>query len=126
MKSIFVLIRFGFVGLSGMVIDFLITWICKEKMSLNKYLSNSLGFSFAVVNNFFLNYYWTFQKNDNNINIDFIRFIVIAVIGLGFNNLFLFFFHSKFRITFYIAKAFAIICVFAWNFFTNYYFNFHT
>jgi hypothetical protein len=30
------------------------------------------------------------------------------------------------QIRFYIAKALAIICVFAWNFTTNYFFNFHS
>ena len=126
MKTVLKIIKFGLVGLSGMVIDFLVTWVCKEKLSINKYLSNSLGFSLAVINNFFLNYYWTFQKNDNNINIDFEKFIFFAIVGLGLSNLFLFIFHNKFHISFYIAKALAIICVFTWNFTTNYFFNFHS
>jgi putative flippase GtrA len=71
MMTVLKIIKFGIVGLSGMVIDFLITWLCKEKLAINKYISNSLGFSIAVVNNFYLNYYWTFQKNDSNINTDY-------------------------------------------------------
>lgn len=126
MNALLKLIKFGIVGLSGMAIDFLATWVCKEKLSINKYLANSIGFSLAVVNNFFLNYYWTFQKHDNNINIDFEKFILFAVIGLGLNNLFLYLFHGKFKLHFYVAKALAIICVFSWNFTTNYFFNFHS
>ena len=67
-QTILKIFKFGIVGLSGMAIDFFITWLCKEKLSLNKYIANSLGFSVAVVNNFFLNYYWTFQKNNSNID----------------------------------------------------------
>ena len=126
MKTIVKIFKFGVVGLSGMIIDFLVTWVCKEKLYINKYLSNSLGFSLAVLNNFFLNYYWTFQRNDNNMNIDFIKFLGFALIGLCLSNIFLFMFHSKFHISFYIAKGFAIICVFIWNFTTNYFFNFHS
>ncbi len=126
MTTVFKIIKFGIVGLSGMVLDFLITWVCKEKFLMNKYIANSLGFSVAVVSNFFLNYYWTFQKNDNNINIDFIKFILFALIGLGLNNFFLFFFHNKGKIPFYAAKALAIACVFVWNFTSNYFFNFHS
>lgn len=126
MDALLKLTKFGIVGLSGMMIDFLTTWLCKERLLMNKYVANSLGFSLAVVNNFFLNYKWTFEAKDNNISIDFIKFILFAIIGLGLNNLFLFFFHSKLKIRFYIAKALAIICVFAWNFTTNYFFNFHS
>ncbi len=43
------IVRFGIVGLSGMCIGFLITWICKEKIKLKKYIANTAGFSFAVI-----------------------------------------------------------------------------
>ena len=64
--------KFGLVGFSGLVIDFAITWICKEKLLFNKYLSNSLGFLFGVVNNYFLNKYFTFQNNDNHVATQFL------------------------------------------------------
>lgn len=126
MATLLKIIKFGIVGLSGMLIDFLATWLCKERLLLNKYIANTIGFLLAVVNNFFLNYKWTFRQNNSAISIDFIKFILFAMIGLGLNTLFLFFFHSKLHIRFYIAKAFAILCVFAWNFTTNYFFNFHS
>ncbi|MDQ6757544.1 MAG: GtrA family protein [Bacteroidota bacterium] len=119
------MMKFGIVGLSGMAIDFLTTWICKEKFLINKYLANSIGFSLAVINNFFWNSKWTFGTSYQT-GTNFIKFILFALIGLLLNNLLLFLFHSKFRIRFYIAKGFAIVCVFAWNFLTNYFFNFHS
>lgn len=126
MDTLLKIIKFGIVGLAGMAIDFFTTWLCKEKLRKNKYLTNSIGFSLAVVNNFFLNNEWTFQKNIGNINIDFIKFILFALVGLALNNLFLYLFHNKLQIRFYVAKAFAILCVFTWNFTTNYFFNFHS
>ena len=39
------MIKFGLVGLMGMVIDFGITWLCKEKLKWNKYVANSCGFT---------------------------------------------------------------------------------
>ena len=45
----FKLLRFGVVGLSGMVIDFSITWLVKERLRWNKYLANTFGFSLAVI-----------------------------------------------------------------------------
>ena len=49
--------KFGIAGLTGIAIDFSLTWICKERLKINKYISNSLGLSFAVVSNFILNRY---------------------------------------------------------------------
>ena len=37
-------IKFLIVGVSGLIIDFGLTYLCKEKIKLNKYLSNSIGF----------------------------------------------------------------------------------
>jgi len=115
--------KFGVVGLSGLIIDFSITWLCKEKLKWNKYLSNSLGFSLAVVNNYTWNRLWTFQSEKAWMP-ELLLFVVYALIGLLLNNLLLMLFHERFGIRFYFAKSFAIICVFAWNFLANFYFNF--
>ena len=41
MDFVFKFIKFGIVGGTGIIVDFSITWICKEKLQLNKYISNS-------------------------------------------------------------------------------------
>ena len=41
-------LKFGVVGFSGVFVDFGITWLCKEKIRLNKYLSNAIGFICAA------------------------------------------------------------------------------
>jgi len=117
-------LKFGAVGLLGMCVDFFITWLCKEKFRFNKYIANSIGFSVAVVNNFYWNLRWTFQAAGNNTASYFIRFVLFSLIGLGLNNLFIFLFNDKLGINFYISKAMAIVCVFIWNFSANNYFNF--
>ena len=35
------IIRFGITGASGMIIDFGITWLCREKFKWNKYVANT-------------------------------------------------------------------------------------
>ena len=116
--------KFGVVGFIGMLIDFLVTWLCKEKFKINKYIANSLGFTCAVINNFYLNLKWTFQSTGNT-NVYFIKFILISVVGLGLNNMFVYLFSDRLSINFYVSKALAVLCVFAWNFTANNYFNFH-
>jgi len=119
------LIKFGLVGSLGMGIDFLITWFCKEKLLLNKYLANAAGFTVAVFNNFLLNYLWTFGST-GNIPTELGIFFLIAVIGLVLNSSILYLFNDRIHFNFYVSKAIAIVCVFFWNFALNYLFNFHS
>lgn len=111
--------KFGLVGFSGLIIDFSITWFCKEKMLLNKYLSNSLGFLFGVVNNYFLNKYFTFQNNDSHLATQFLSFLIISIIGFLLNTSFLYLLQKNNKINFYVCKAIVTIIVFVWNFTAN-------
>lgn len=117
--------KFGLVGISGMAVDFSVTYAFKEKIGLNRYLSNSFGFSLAVLTNFFLNFCWTFDAANTNMASSFALFVGISVVGLLLNNLLIYVFTGS-GINFYLAKCIAIAIVFLWNFSANYLFNFHT
>jgi putative flippase GtrA len=118
-------LKFGLVGLSGMVIDFSVTWFCKEKVRVNKYIANSLGFCAAVVNNFLLNRYWTFKDNMHPIGEQFVKFALVAVSGLLINNLLLFLLLKYSKKNFYILKFVVTGLVFFWNYFVNFLFTFN-
>lgn len=117
-------IRFGIVGASGMVVDFGVTWLCKEKLRWNKYVSNSLGFILAATNNYLWNRVWTFQSQSEAVAREYISFVVIALIGLGLNNLIIYLLHERWHLNFYLSKLIAIACVTLWNFSMNYVFTF--
>jgi len=111
--------KFGLVGCSGIVVDFSITWLCKEKLHWNKYISSSIGFCCAVINNYILNRYFTFQNTDTDIASQFAKFLIISVIGLLLSNFYLFIIQKKTHINFYLSKAIVIGLVFFWNFGAN-------
>jgi putative flippase GtrA len=117
-------IKFGLVGFSGLIVDFGITWIFKEKLKINKYLANSIGFLFGVTNNYFLNRYFTFQNHNPNIGNQFINFLVIAIIGFAINTGFLYLLQKKTRINFYVCKFLVTLIVFFWNFGANSFYTF--
>jgi putative flippase GtrA len=121
---IFKLFKFGAVGLTGMVIDFGVTWLCKEKLRWNKFMANSIGFTLAVINNYLLNRIWTFESSNAQWQAEFGKFLLVSLAGLGLNNLLVYILHSRFKAGFYISKGAATVCVVAWNFFTNYFFTF--
>ena len=112
-------IRFGIVGASGMVVDFGVTWLCKEKLRWNKYISNSLGFIFAATNNYIWNRLWTFQSTSDAVAREYTLFFIIALIGLGLNNGIIYLLHERLHLNFYLSKLIAIGCVTIWNFVMN-------
>ena len=117
-------LKFCIVGFSGMVVDFGFTWLCKEKFKWNKYVSNSIGFVLAATNNYIWNRWWTFQSDNANIPIEYGKFLLISVIGLGLNNLVVYLLHEKLKLNFYFAKLIAVGVVTVWNFVMNYRFTF--
>lgn len=120
----FKLVKFCVVGFTGMVVDFSITWLLKEKGSVNKYIANSCGFLLAATNNYFWNRYWTFHSTTPDVVPQFLSFLFISVIGLGLNNLFIYCFNDRLKWNFYLSKVMAIVLVTVWNFFMNLAFTF--
>ena len=117
--------KFGAVGISGMVIDFSVTWWCKEKIKLNKYFSNSAGFCCAVTTNFLLNRYWTFGYASHPFAAQFAAFTLVSLTGLLINNLLLYLFSKYIKTNFYLIKLVVTGLVFFWNYFINFLFTFN-
>jgi putative flippase GtrA len=118
-------IKFGLVGLSGVVIDFSVTWICKEQFRCNKFLSNAAGFCCAVISNFLLNRCWTFHGNTLPVTGQFTKFLLVSVSGLLINNLILYGLMKYLKRNFYFLKLVVIGLVFFWNYFANFLFTFN-
>jgi putative flippase GtrA len=118
-------IKYGIVGFSGMLVDFGITYICKEWLKINKYIANSLGFTVAATSNYILNRVWTFGSTSSHIAREYSFFFGIAIIGLLLNNFIIFILNEKFKLNFYFAKLLAIGVVTVWNFLANYFITFN-
>ena len=119
---IFKFLKFGITGFFGMVIDFSITILLKEKLKVHRYISSSAGFTVAASSNYLVNRLWTFSSTNPKIFTEYGKFMIISIIGLAINNLFLYLFEK--RVRFYFAKLFAIGVTLVWNFLANYYITF--
>jgi putative flippase GtrA len=111
--------KFGVVGFTGLIIDYGITYLLKEKVKIYKYLANAAGFSVAATTNYCLNRVWTFHSKDPNLAIEYGQFILVSVVGLGINSLILWLMVSKFKFNFYFSKLIAIGITTIWNFTAN-------
>jgi len=126
-KSFFIkFLKFGIVGFTGVFVDFGITYLAKEKLHIQKYVANAIGFTTAASTNYYLNRIWTFESTNPRIGLEYAEFFIISLIGLAINTLILWLLVSKFRMNFYIAKIFAIAVVTVWNFFANLLITFNT
>ena len=119
---IFKFLKFVIVGFSGLIVDFSITILLKEKLKVQRYISSSAGFILAATSNYMFNRIWTFQSNNPRIFEEYGTFLIISLIGLFINNLFLYLFEKKLR--FYFAKFLAVMVTSVWNFSANYWLNF--
>jgi len=120
----FKFIRFCLVGLTGLAIDYGLTFLGKEKIKFNKYLANGIGFLCAATSNFFFNKFWTFEDKSPDELLQYSKYLSFALIGLGINTLIIYLLINKRGMNFYWAKLIAIGIVVLWNFITNYNFTF--
>ncbi len=123
-ELLFKFIKFGVVGASGVVVDFGFTYLCKEKLKIQKFVSNAIGFTIAATSNYVLNRIWTFESENPEVAQEFTNFFVVSAIGLGINSLVLWMLSSKFQLNFYFSKLIAIIVTMFWNFMANYLYTF--
>ncbi len=117
-------LKFAVVGFSGFVVDFSLTYICKELLKIQKYVSNVIGFCVAATTNYFLNRWWTFQSGEENVPVEYLKFFGVSLVGLVINTSVLVLLHKKFGWNFYFSKICAIAVTMVWNFFGNYLFTF--
>jgi putative flippase GtrA len=120
---IYKFIKFIVVGFSGLIVDFSITFLLKEKFKIHRYIANSAGFISAASSNYLFNRLWTFESKNPEVFTEYGTFILISLIGLVINNFFLYVFEKK--LNFYFAKFLAIMVTSIWNFTANYYLNFN-
>ena len=112
-------LKFGVVGFSGVFVDFGVTYLFKEIIKINKYVSNAIGFICAATSNYILNRIWTFQSENADVATEYGKFMLVSVIGLGINSLTLYILTDKLKWSFYLSKIFAIGMATLWNFFAN-------
>lgn len=118
------LFKFGVVGSIGLLIDFSITWLCKEKFGWNKYVSSSIGFVFAVLNNYLLNRQFTFQSHDAQISLQLSKFFIVSISALLLSNGALAILQELTKLKFYLCKLLVVTLLFGFNFWVNSIFTF--
>jgi dolichol-phosphate mannosyltransferase len=120
-------IRFGLVGLTGVVVDMSMLYLLSDPTTLGLplILSKLIAGEIAVCNNFLWNDAWTFadvsmQQQEWYRRLKrFLKFNAICLVGLGFNVSILNFIFNFIWPDRYIANLLAILVTTFWNFWFN-------
>ena len=85
--------RYLFVGGAAFIVDFLSLFILTDFFGVYYLISAAIAFLIGLIANYFLSISWVFNKRKlKNRHIEFGMFAIIGIIGLGFNEIFIWFF----------------------------------
>lgn len=118
-------LRFGLVGLSGVIVDMGTLYLLFDVLGLGLTRSAILAAELAIINNFYWNDIWTFsdlaeQQRRWRLTIKrFLKFNIVCVMGLILKILLLNLFFNGFAMNAYVANLIAIALVTFWNFWIN-------
>ena len=112
--------KFGIVGGTAFVIDFVFLYIFREFCHFPVLISNTLSFCISVIYNYIASVKWVFDVNkEKNAKMQFVVFIILSVIGLLINDLIMWVSVDFLSIYYLLAKIIATIIVMIFNFVTR-------
>ncbi|WP_033126824.1 MULTISPECIES: GtrA family protein [Eubacteriales] len=120
MKKLFEqIIKFGLVGFLCFFIDYGIMVFLTEIVNINYLISSGISFTVSVIVNYILSLTFVFDTKEGNKIKEFVIFIILSVIGLGINQVLMWFCVDVLGIFYMISKIGATAVVMVYNFITR-------
>ncbi len=114
------LFRYTFVGGFAFVVDFGSLYALTEFAGLHYLVSAAVAFLLGLCVNYLLSVRWVFNSRTmSNRWLEFGLFALVGVVGLGLNELIIWFFTEKVGLHYMGSKAVSAIIVYLWNFFAR-------
>ncbi len=109
--------RYTFVGGGAFIVDFGSLFVLTEFFNIHYLISAAIAFLLGLTINYILSIVWVFSKRIlRNKSLEFGIFAFIGIMGLGFNELFIWFFTEQAHFHYLVSKIISTIFVFLWNF----------
>ena len=119
-KTKFQMFRYIFVGGAAFIVDFLSLFILTEFFGVYYLISAAIAFILGLIVNYLLSISWVFNKRTlKNRHFEFAVFAVIGTVGLGLNEVFIWFFTQDLQIYYLLSKILAAVIILFWNFFAR-------
>ncbi len=112
--------RYIFVGGVAFLVDFTSLYVLTDYFGIFYLISAAIAFILGLIINYILSINWVFNRRTlDNKTIEFSVFAFIGIIGLGLNELFIWFFTAELSFFYLISKILAAIIILFWNFFAR-------
>ena len=113
------ILKFGLVGGTAFVIDYVLLYFCTEFLHIHYLISSIISFTVSVIFNYILSIKWIFDVKKKQDVKDFVIFIILSVIGLGINSLIMYVMVEKFGAYYMLSKIVSTAVVMVYNFITR-------
>jgi dolichyl-phosphate beta-glucosyltransferase len=114
-----VFIKYAAVGATGTALDVGSLYVFVDLLHIPVLVAAALSFILAVVNNFILNKIWTFRNDSRNFRKQFIKFLIVSVVGLVLTEICMAVFVYLLDIWYIVSKLITSAIVLTWNFLAN-------
>lgn len=112
--------RYIFVGGVAFLVDFGSLYVLTDYVGIFYLISAAIAFILGLVINYLLSVNWVFNRRTlDNKTAEFSIFAIIGIVGLGLNELFIWFFTAELALFYLISKILAAIIILFWNFFAR-------
>ncbi|WP_289460751.1 GtrA family protein [Lactobacillus intestinalis] len=119
-KLIEQILRFGIVGILAFIIDYGLMVFCTEILGIYYLWSSLISFTVSVIFNYIMSVKWVFSvENGKTQSQNLVFFVTFSILGLGINQLLMWFGVEKLLISYMIVKLFATAVVMVFNYITR-------
>jgi putative flippase GtrA len=113
------LVRFGLVGGIGFIVNVAVYALVVHSIGLDYRAASVVAWLVAVINNFVLNRYWTFEAREGRAHFQALRFLVVSLAAEAFSLVLLTVFVESAGIAKIPAQALAVAASMPLNFLGN-------
>ena len=111
------LFRYIFVGGAAFIVDFGSLFILTDFFGVYYLISAAIAFILGLLANYILSVNWVFNRRTlENRKFEFGIFALIGIIGLGLNEVIIWFFTDNLQIYYLYSKIISAVIIFFWNF----------
>lgn len=119
-KLIEQILRFGIGGILAFIIDYGLMVFCTEILGIYYLWSSLISFTVSVIFNYIMSVKWVFSvENGKTQSQNLVFFVTFSILGLGINQLLMWFGVEKLLISYMIVKLFTTAVVMVFNYITR-------